>query len=72
MLDNLDLFDQSRFGASEDKLRPIGEKREDMINYAGFGLDFEENEAMHEGSGAGRADLGAAVKGNKKADKVKR
>ena len=43
MMDNLDLFDQSRFGASADKLRPIDEKREDLINFEGFGLDFEED-----------------------------
>ena len=46
VLDNLDLFDQSRFGASEDKVRPIEEKPQ--INYAGFGLSFDEDEDIRE------------------------
>ena len=72
MLDNLDLFDQSGFGASDNKLRPIGDDKEDMINFEGFGLYFEEEEDPPEGGrGMGSGPAGAA-KGNKKAEKLRK
>ena len=69
VLDNLDLFDQSRFGASEDKVRPLDEKPQERINYAGFGLSFDEDEDIKE-EGNGQANKG--TKGQKKAQKVKK
>ena len=67
VLDNLDLFDQSRFGASEDKIRPVDEKPQ--INYAGFGLSFDEDEDIRE---EGNEQPNKGTKGQKKAQKVKK
>ena len=36
-----DLFDQSRFGASEAKINLLDDRHGDKINYAGFGLDSD-------------------------------
>ena len=72
MLDNLDLFDQSRFGASGDKLRPIGEKREDMINFEGFGLNFEEDKDQQGAGGVGGSGPSGEHKANKRAEKLRK
>ena len=64
VLDNLDLFDQSRYDASEDKVRHLDEKREDGINYAGFGLSFDQDEDVQE---EGNAPANKGTKGQKKA-----
>ena len=53
LLDNLDLFDQSRFGASEAKINLLDDRHGDKINYAGFGLDFDQ-EVDQEGIGAAK------------------
>ena len=72
MLDNLDLFDQSRFGASDDKLRPIGERKEELINFEGFGLEFEDERDLQEAGVDAGQGLGGIAKATKRADRLRK